>query len=285
MSPAPQPRLVAEDLTVGYPGAPAVITGLDLAVPTGAMTAIVGPNACGKSTLLRSMSRLLGPRAGTCCSTAARCTAPGQAARPRARSAAAVAHRPEGITVGDLVSRGRHPHQRALARWSAEDERAVGHALEATGTVELVDRAVDELSGGQRQRCGSPWPSRRRPECCSSTSRRPSSTSAIRSRSSTCSPTSTAAAARRSSWSCTTSTSPPATPTTSSRCARAGCTRAASPARSSPRARRGRLRHRELGHRRPRLGQAPHDPHRPSSRGPGRRGQPAASRSAATAGT
>ncbi|QFQ31157.2 ATP-binding cassette domain-containing protein [Janibacter melonis] len=153
MSPAPQPRLVVEDLTVGYPGAPAVITGLDLAVPTGAMTAIVGPNACGKSTLLRSMSRLLGPRAGHVLldgrevhRTPAKQLARELGLLPQSPIA------PEGITVGDLVSRGRHPHQRALARWSAEDERAVGHALEATGTVELVDRAVDELSGGQRQR-------------------------------------------------------------------------------------------------------------------------------------
>lgn len=59
---------------------------------------------------------------------------------------------PEGITVADLVGRGRHPHQRVLSRWSAEDDEAVGDALEATETVDLADRPVDELSGGQRQR-------------------------------------------------------------------------------------------------------------------------------------
>jgi iron complex transport system ATP-binding protein len=59
---------------------------------------------------------------------------------------------PEGIVVGDLVSRGRHPHQRVLSRWSAEDDAAVAAALEATDTAELADRPVDELSGGQRQR-------------------------------------------------------------------------------------------------------------------------------------
>ena len=59
---------------------------------------------------------------------------------------------PEGVTVVDLVGRGRHPHQSAFRRWSAEDEQAVAEALELTDTLDLADRLVDELSGGQRQR-------------------------------------------------------------------------------------------------------------------------------------
>jgi len=59
---------------------------------------------------------------------------------------------PEGITVADLVGRGRHPHQRLFARWSRQDDEAVAAALEATNSVDLADRPVDELSGGQRQR-------------------------------------------------------------------------------------------------------------------------------------
>src|SRR5690606_6855388 len=59
---------------------------------------------------------------------------------------------PEGIAVADLVGRGRHPHQRALSRWSAHDYEVVADALEATGIADLADRSVDELSGGQRQR-------------------------------------------------------------------------------------------------------------------------------------
>ena len=153
MSPShTQPRLAIEHLTLGY-GATDVVHDLDLLVPPGAVTAIVGPNACGKSTLLRSMTRLLSPRSGQVLldGRAVHSMPAKQLARrlgllPQSPIA------PEGITVGDLVGRGRHPHQRALTRWSAADDRAVAAALRATDTLALVDRAVDELSGGQRQR-------------------------------------------------------------------------------------------------------------------------------------
>jgi iron complex transport system ATP-binding protein len=144
--------LTAEDLTAGY-GERTVIERLDLVVPPGRITAVVGPNACGKSTLLRSMSRLLAPRGG-------QVLLDGKAvhrmpAKQLARTLGLLPQSPiapEGITVADLVGRGRHPHQRVLARWSREDDAAVASALEATSTTALADRAVDELSGGQRQR-------------------------------------------------------------------------------------------------------------------------------------
>ena len=144
--------LVAEDLTLGYRER-TVIEGLDLVVPTGRVSAIVGANACGKSTLLRSMSRLLSPRTG-------QVLLDGQQvhrmpAKELARTLGLLPQSPiapEGITVSDLVGRGRHPHQRVLARWSAEDDAAVASALEDTDTLTLADRPVDELSGGQRQR-------------------------------------------------------------------------------------------------------------------------------------
>jgi iron complex transport system ATP-binding protein len=144
--------LRAEDLTLGY-GERTVIEGLDLVVPPGRITAIVGPNACGKSTLLRSMSRLLTPRGGRVLldgkavhRTPAKELACTLGLLPQAPIA------PEGITVADLVGRGRHPHQRVFSRWSREDDAAVASALEATRTTALADRSVDELSGGQRQR-------------------------------------------------------------------------------------------------------------------------------------
>lgn len=59
---------------------------------------------------------------------------------------------PEGITVSDLVGRGRNPHQGMFSRWSTADDEAVANALEVTRTLELADRPIDELSGGQRQR-------------------------------------------------------------------------------------------------------------------------------------
>ncbi|WP_435769083.1 ABC transporter ATP-binding protein [Nocardioides sp. SYSU DS0651] len=147
-----QPRLDVEQLTLGY-GDRDVVHALDLAVPPGGVTAIVGPNACGKSTLLRSMTRLLAPRAGHVLLDGKAVHA--MPAKQLARRLGLLPQSPiapEGITVGDLVGRGRHPHQRALARWSQADDRAVAAALEATDTLDLVDRAVDELSGGQRQR-------------------------------------------------------------------------------------------------------------------------------------
>lgn len=144
--------LQVEGVTLGY-GDHVVVDALDLPVPPGQITAIVGPNACGKSTLLRAMSRLLAPRSG-------RVVLDGKdlhriPTREVARTLGLLPQSPvapEGIVVGDLVSRGRNPHQRMLARWTAEDEAAVARALELTDTAELVDRSVDELSGGQRQR-------------------------------------------------------------------------------------------------------------------------------------
>ena len=144
--------LIVEGLTLGY-GDRTVIDSLDLAVPAGRVTAIIGANACGKSTLLRAMSRLLAPRHG-------HVLLDGKAvhrlpAKQLARTLGLLPQSPiapEGITVADLVGRGRHPHQGFLARWTAEDDAAVAAALDATGTAALADRAVDELSGGQRQR-------------------------------------------------------------------------------------------------------------------------------------
>ena len=144
--------LTIENLTLGY-GNRNVIEKLDLTIPPGRVTAIVGANACGKSTLLRSMSRLLAPRTG-------RVVLDGKEvhrtpAKQLARTLGLLPQSPiapEGITVADLVGRGRHPHQGMFARWSREDDSAVAEALDATETAALADRPVDELSGGQRQR-------------------------------------------------------------------------------------------------------------------------------------
>ncbi|XRQ12275.1 ABC transporter ATP-binding protein [Actinomadura welshii] len=144
--------LAAEGLTLGY-GPRVVIESLDLTVPPGEVSAIVGANACGKSTFLRSLSRLLAPRAG-------RVVLDGREvhrtpAKELARTLGLLPQSPvapEGITVLDLVCRGRHPHQKLFSRWNREDDAAVAAALEATRTADLADRAVDELSGGQRQR-------------------------------------------------------------------------------------------------------------------------------------
>jgi iron complex transport system ATP-binding protein len=144
--------LRAERLTVGYDDA-AVVDGLDLAIPAGRITAVVGANGCGKSTLLRALARLLRPRTGAVLldgraigELPSRMVARRLGLLPQSPVA------PDGLTVEDLVARGRAPHQGLFRQWSAADAAAVEEALAATGTAALRARPVDELSGGQRQR-------------------------------------------------------------------------------------------------------------------------------------
>ncbi|WP_336922208.1 ABC transporter ATP-binding protein [Aquipuribacter sp. SD81] len=145
-------RLAAEGLSLGYDGR-RVVERLDVRVPTGRVTCVVGANACGKSTLLRGLARLLPPETGRVVLDG------GDIARMPTRE---VARRlgilpqqpvaPDGIGVADLVARGRFPHRSWARPWGRDDDAAVARALLATGTADLVDRHVDELSGGQRQR-------------------------------------------------------------------------------------------------------------------------------------
>jgi iron complex transport system ATP-binding protein len=150
--PTPTDRLRTQALTLGY-DQHTVVSELDLRLPAGQVTIIVGPNACGKSTLLRALGRLLKPAGGTVLldgkelhHQSTRRVAQQIGVLPQTPTA------PEGMTVFDLVSRGRQPHQRWWRQWSAEDEARVTQALRQTGITELADRHVDELSGGQRQR-------------------------------------------------------------------------------------------------------------------------------------
>ena len=144
--------LIADGLSAGY-GEATVLDGLTLAIPPGKITVIVGANACGKSTLLRTLSRLLPARRG-------KVLLDGKSihhlpSRELARTLGLLPQSPiapEGIAVSDLVSRGRHPHQGLFSRWRREDDEAVAAALAATKTEDLAERPVDELSGGQRQR-------------------------------------------------------------------------------------------------------------------------------------
>jgi iron complex transport system ATP-binding protein len=150
--PATGPDLRAVGVVLGYDDH-TVVDGVDVAIPSGQVTAVVGANASGKSTLLRGLARLLVPRGGSVLldghdlnRTPTREVARRLGLLPQSPLA------PDGVTVGDLVARGRSPHQKWWQQWSAEDERAVTEALAATDTTELAERQVDELSGGQRQR-------------------------------------------------------------------------------------------------------------------------------------
>jgi len=144
--------LVASGLSAGYDNAE-ILHRLDLTIPPGKITVIVGANACGKSTFLRTLSRLISPSQGQVLldgksihRTPSRDLARTLGLLPQSPIA------PEGITVADLVSRGRHPHQSLFSRWTRQDDEAVDSALAATKTFDLAERPVDELSGGQRQR-------------------------------------------------------------------------------------------------------------------------------------
>ena len=145
-------RLRAENLTLAYDSR-IVARELGLTIPDGSFTVIVGPNACGKSTLLRALARMLKPRVGAVYLDGTLINSlPSKEVARRLGLLPQTSIAPDGIVVADLVARGRYPHQRLLRQWSREDEAAVQEALAATGTSELADRYVDELSGGQRQR-------------------------------------------------------------------------------------------------------------------------------------
>lgn len=148
----PQSRLSAEKLRVGYERR-AVIDRLDVQIPDGRFTVIVGPNACGKSTLLKALVRALPIAAGSVLldGKAISSTPTKQVARtigflPQSSSV------PDAVTVVDLVGRGRFPHQRFLRQWTDADHEAVERALVAARVRDLAQRPVDSLSGGQRQR-------------------------------------------------------------------------------------------------------------------------------------
>ncbi|BCY08455.1 ABC transporter ATP-binding protein [Actinoplanes sp. L3-i22] len=145
-------RLQARGLRLGY-GDDIVVDGLDLDIPDRAVTAVVGPNGCGKSTLLRALGRLLKPFAGEVLLDGRRID------RVPTREVARIVGMlpqspvaPDGLTVADLVMRGRHPHQTWFRQWSPADQEIVTEALAWTDMRDFADRPVEALSGGQRQR-------------------------------------------------------------------------------------------------------------------------------------
>ena len=146
------PRLVARGLDAGYPGR-RVIEGLDLSIAPGRVTMIIGANACGKSTLLSVLAGLNAPQGGT-----VELDGTDISSLPRRRFAQTVGllpqhpTAPDGITVAELVSRGRYPHRGVFQRWGPADARIVDDAMVTTGVEALAERPVGDLSGGQRQR-------------------------------------------------------------------------------------------------------------------------------------
>ncbi|MBF6210757.1 ABC transporter ATP-binding protein [Nocardia puris] len=145
-------HLTTAGLGLAY-GDSRVVTDATVDFPAGQLTVIVGRNGCGKSTLLRGLARLVRPAAGAVlldgadiADTPARTLARRLGMLPQQPQA------PDGISVAELVGRGRYPHQRWFRQWSAADDAAVRRALELTDALDLADRPVDLLSGGQKQR-------------------------------------------------------------------------------------------------------------------------------------
>lgn len=148
----PAARLAARNLAVSY-DTRAVLKDVSLDIPDGQFSVIVGPNACGKSTLVKALARVLKAQNGQVLLDGAEVAsyAPKEVSR-RLGMLPQAPQIPEGIVVEDLVARGRYPHQGLLRQWSPQDAEAVDAALRRARVQDLRDRLLTELSGGQRQR-------------------------------------------------------------------------------------------------------------------------------------
>ncbi|MDE1477359.1 ABC transporter ATP-binding protein [Xenorhabdus bovienii] len=145
-------RLSASHLTLGYERK-IIAEDLSISIPDKQFSVIIGPNACGKSTLLRALCRLLKPHHGHILLDGKDIQQiPTKVLARQLGLLPQQAIVPENITVSELVARGRYPHQSLLRQWSLDDKTAVAQAMKATGIEQLAERYVDELSGGQKQR-------------------------------------------------------------------------------------------------------------------------------------
>ncbi|MDM5264958.1 ABC transporter ATP-binding protein [Bacillus wiedmannii] len=145
-------RLETIDLKIGYDER-IIVNNLNISIPNGKITALVGSNGSGKSTILKVMARLMRPTAGCVMldgemihKKSTKEVAKELAILPQNSKA------PDGLTVYELISYGRFPHQKGMGALSREDKEIVHWAIHVTGMEEFINRGVDQLSGGQRQR-------------------------------------------------------------------------------------------------------------------------------------
>ena len=145
-------RLQATNVSISYEEHLAV-SGVDVAIPDGKITTIIGPNGCGKSTLLKAMARIKRPSGGAVVLDGQEIHHfPTQVVAKRLGLLSQQAVVPAGVTVADLVARGRYPHQGFMQTPTAKDREMVEEAMRLAGVTDLRDRPIDQLSGGQRQR-------------------------------------------------------------------------------------------------------------------------------------
>lgn len=139
-------------LNISY-GERMIVEDLNISIPQGKITALVGANGSGKSTVLKTMARILQPKSGTVLLNGK--SIHKQSTREVAKQLAILPQNPtapDGLTVYELVSYGRFPHQKGFGSLKAEDRKVIEWAIEATGMSEFADRTLEQLSGGQRQR-------------------------------------------------------------------------------------------------------------------------------------
>lgn len=145
-------RLLTQDLKVGY-GEHTILNQLTIQIPDRQITTIIGSNGCGKSTLLKTLTRIIPHQSGSVILDGKHITS--EKTKTLAQKMAILPQSPEspnGLTVGELVSYGRYPHQKGFGRLTSADQEVIDWAMEVTGTMEYKHRSVDALSGGQRQR-------------------------------------------------------------------------------------------------------------------------------------
>lgn len=145
--------LILKNLSAGYQKK-IIVDDVSLSIPQEKMTVLVGANGSGKSTMLCTIARLLQPQRGAVLLDGkAIHEQPTKAVSRKLGILPQSPLLPEGLTVFELVSRGRYPWQNFMRQWTEEDEQAVEEALRLTGTHEFAHLPVESLSGGQRQRC------------------------------------------------------------------------------------------------------------------------------------
>lgn len=153
-APTPPPAVRTENLSVAYGRTePLIVNSVDALFPAGKFSAVIGPNGCGKSTLVRALARLESPRAGAVYIGDEKTADISR--RDLAKRMAVMAQHataPEGITVRELVSRGRFAHQGMMGWRSKQDVAETDAAMRTAGVEELATKEVAALSGGQRQR-------------------------------------------------------------------------------------------------------------------------------------
>lgn len=141
-----------KDLNISY-GNLDIVKDLNLEIPKGKITTIIGANGCGKSTILKTLARIIKPKSGSIYINDKELNS--QDSRELAKAIAVLPQSPQapnGLTVEELISYGRFPHQKGFGKLKDDDKDIIDWALEKTRISEFRDRPIEALSGGQRQR-------------------------------------------------------------------------------------------------------------------------------------